>query len=174
MRTRCSWSSKLRIFQFINEVQTKTKRYSLLINQRIPRPNFLINLVLNLSKSGASILIHIKYVLLIGFSPIGFSSTSMQSQLSSKVTWASCNTFNICYELKTEKVDIGVLANRYYTGPIQLTIYRKVELNKLIKVRMIVAEEGSWDYDQNQWILVIHPYNHKIQEFAFHPETIKN
>ena len=105
-------------------------------------------------------------------SSIGMAFTTAQRHLTQSVSWSSCNRFNICYQLKANQVEIGFLANSYYASPIEITIQRKLKNGHMQVLRRITASEGKWNYDRNQWVLLI-TENHTPKEFIFSPDTLE-
>lgn len=102
------------------------------------------------------------------------AATSSRRQLTQNVTWQSCNQYQICYRLKAQEVDIGILANRYYASPIDIQIFKKRTNGILQPLRQIQAKEGQWNYERNQWLLTLTDSKHKDREYLFIPDRLQH
>lgn len=98
---------------------------------------------------------------------------TVRRHLQNQILWSSCNSFGICYTLKTERVDVGSLTDRYYTGPVEIQIYRKRPDGSLQWHRRIQAHEGQWNYSRNQWVLLLPSSRGSFKEFIFAPDQLR-
>jgi hypothetical protein len=101
-------------------------------------------------------------------------AVTAQRHLASGIQWTFCNRHNLCYQLRADNAEIGTLRHQYFAYPVEIQVFRRTASEQLLYLRSLRAREGYWNYEKNQWILLIPRANSTDQEYIFSPETLKN
>lgn len=120
----------------------------------------------------AKVFLFIFIILSSYFSSWSLAVVTIERNLSDTISWFSCNSQKICYELVAQDVQLGFLSNYYYTGPVEVKLQRQESSGFLKELIRISSAEAKWDFIQNQWILLVLDKKKNLREFIFNPDSL--